>query len=79
MLMDNNSFFDESKSFEYIDVKPYPQSPMNWFYRGEIIEVKLSGELDVYHTRLDLASRSLITTSDSKYIEPNGNIFYFSE
>ena len=79
MLMNNNSFFDENKSFEYINVKPYPQGPMNWFYRGEIVEVKLSGGLDVYNTRLDLASRGLITTSESNYIEPNGDIFHFSE
>ena len=68
------------KSFEWVDVNTVGYGKLQKFgYRGEVIEVKLTGELSLHYTRLDLASRGLITTPSSRYIKPNGKVFYFSK
>ena len=74
MLKDMNNM-DENKSFEYVDVIP---APVGVLYRGTVKEVKLTGNLSLHYSRLDLASRGLITTPESRYIEPDGSIFHFS-
>ena len=42
-----------------------------------VIRVKMTGDLSLHYTRLDLASRGLITDSDSEYILPDETIFRF--
>ena len=64
------------KSFEYVEWKPV-ESDLEGV-KGEAVEVKLSGEFSLRYTRLDLASRGIVTTSETRYVESNGNIFYFS-
>jgi hypothetical protein len=64
------------KSFEYVEWKSV-ESDLEGV-KGEAVEVKLSGDLSLSYTRLDLASRGIVTTSETRYVEPNGNIFYFS-
>ena len=42
-----------------------------------VVRVKMTGDLSLHYTRLDLASRGLITDSDSEYILPDETIFRF--
>ena len=42
-----------------------------------VVRVKMTGDLSLHYTRLDLASRGLITDSNSEYILPDETIFRF--
>mgnify|MGYP001244932664 CR=1 FL=1 len=44
-----------------------------------VVRVKMTGQLSLHYTRLDLASRGLTTDSHSEYVLPDGKVFHFSQ
>ena len=44
-----------------------------------VVRVKMTGKLSRHYTRLDLASRGLITDSHSEYILPSGSVKKFEK
>ena len=44
-----------------------------------VVRVKMTGQLSLHYTRLDLALRGLTTDSDSEYVLPDGKVFQFSQ
>ena len=44
-----------------------------------VVRVKMTGDLSLHYTWLDLASRGLVTDSDSEYILPDGSVKKFEK
>ena len=44
-----------------------------------VVRVKMTGNLSLHYTRLDLASRGLTTDSHSEYILPDGSVKKFEK
>ena len=44
-----------------------------------VVRVKMTGDLSLHYTRLDLASRGLVTDGDSEYVLPDGSVYKFSQ
>jgi len=44
-----------------------------------VVRVKMTGQMSLHYTRLDLASRGLTTDSHSEYVLPDGTIFRFNQ
>ena len=44
-----------------------------------VVRVKMTGDLSLHYTRLDLASRGLVPDSDSEYILPDGSVKKFEK
>jgi len=63
------------KSFEYIESKPVVNNELGVVH--EAIRVKLSGNLSLKNTRLDLASRGVICTSETVWVDVDGSEFFW--
>ena len=44
-----------------------------------VVRVKMTGDLSLLYTRLDLASRGFVTDSDSEYVLPDGSVKKFEK
>ena len=44
-----------------------------------VVRVKMTGDLNLHYTRLDLASRGFVTDSDSEYVLPSGKVYRFEK
>ena len=44
-----------------------------------VVRVKMTGEVSLQCTRIDLACRGLITDKNSEYILPSGKIYKFEK
>ena len=66
------------KSFEWVEVSCWPQVDSNDMLRV-VVRVKMTGDLSLHYTRLDLASRGLVTDSHSEYILPDGSVKKFEK
>ena len=44
-----------------------------------VVRVKMTGEVSLHYTRIDLACRGLITDKNSEYILPSGKIYKFEK
>ena len=61
------------KSFEWVEsVESNDMSRV-------VVRVKMTGDLSLHYTRLDLASRGFVTDSDSEYILPDGSVKKFEK
>ena len=63
------------KSFEYIESKPVVNNELGVVH--EAIRVKLTGNLSLKNTRLDLASRGVICTSETVWVDVDGSEFFW--
>ena len=63
------------RSFEWIETEQSTNQSTGIV--GTAVKVKLTGEMNLFWTRLDLASRGIVTTPETQWIDEDNHTFFW--